>query len=240
MDTYEPASTKASSIGLTLETYILEGMLGRPEARGYFTSLLSSIALAAKMVTSRVRRAGLANVLGYTGETNVQGEQVQKLENGRVNVATPVFDGATVEDVDNALVQWQKENIDSRGIDLGLDEKKPLNDEVEKLPEKPYPAQGGSTDVGDISWHIPTSGVNTACFAAGSPGHSWQNVAAVGSPIGHKGLMVAAKVLALSAVDLLQDPKVLEAGKADLAQRLGKRKYTTRIPEGQKAPKSIR
>ncbi|MCA9617954.1 MAG: class 1 fructose-bisphosphatase [Myxococcales bacterium] len=55
-------------------------MLGRPEARGYFTSLLSQIALASKLVTSRVRRAGLANVLGYTGETNVQGEQVQKLD----------------------------------------------------------------------------------------------------------------------------------------------------------------
>jgi DNA-directed RNA polymerase subunit beta len=51
-------------------------------------------------------------------------EQVKKLENGRVNVATPVFDGATVADVDNALVQWQKENAD-RGIDLGLDEKQP-------------------------------------------------------------------------------------------------------------------
>jgi fructose-1,6-bisphosphatase I len=80
MDSYEPASTKSSREGLTLETYILEGMLGRPEARGYFTSLLSQIALAAKLVTSRVRRAGLANVLGYTGETNVQGEKVQKLD----------------------------------------------------------------------------------------------------------------------------------------------------------------
>ncbi|MEQ9323371.1 MAG: class 1 fructose-bisphosphatase, partial [Polyangiaceae bacterium] len=80
MDTYEPPSQHPSRVGLTLETYILEGMLGRPEARGYFTSLLSQIALAAKLVTSRVRRAGLANVLGYTGETNVQGEKVQKLD----------------------------------------------------------------------------------------------------------------------------------------------------------------
>ncbi len=80
METYEPASTKSSRIGLTLETYILEGMLGRPEARGYFTSLLSQLALAAKFVTSRVRRAGLADVLGTTGETNVQGERVQKLD----------------------------------------------------------------------------------------------------------------------------------------------------------------
>jgi len=80
MDTYEPAPGLESRTGLTLETYILEGMLGRPEARGYFTSLLSSLALAAKLVTSRVRRAGLANVLGYTGDENVQGEKVQKLD----------------------------------------------------------------------------------------------------------------------------------------------------------------
>lgn len=80
MESYEPASTKASRIGLTLETYILEGMLGRPEARGYFTSLLSQLALAAKLITSRVRRAGLADVLGTTGVTNVQGESVQKLD----------------------------------------------------------------------------------------------------------------------------------------------------------------
>jgi DNA-directed RNA polymerase subunit beta len=50
--------------------------------------------------------------------------QAKKLDGGRVNVATPVFDGATVEDVDNALVEWQRENAD-RGIDLGLDEKNP-------------------------------------------------------------------------------------------------------------------
>ena len=80
MDSYEPASTKASRIGLTLETYILEGLLGRAEARGYFTSMLNQIALCAKLVTSRVRRAGLANVLGYTGDTNIQGEKVQKLD----------------------------------------------------------------------------------------------------------------------------------------------------------------
>ena len=80
MDGYEPASTKMSRVGLTLETYILEGMLGRPEARGYFTSILSQIGLAAKIITSQVRRAGLADVLGTTGHTNVQGERVQKLD----------------------------------------------------------------------------------------------------------------------------------------------------------------
>lgn len=77
---YEPASTKASRVGLTLETYILECMLERPDARGLFTSLLNQIALCAKLITSQVRRAGLADVLGAAGSTNVQGERVQKLD----------------------------------------------------------------------------------------------------------------------------------------------------------------
>lgn len=58
----------------------MEGMLGSPAATGAFTSLLNQISFAAKLVTSQVRRAGLVNVLGYTGEVNVQGEQVMKLD----------------------------------------------------------------------------------------------------------------------------------------------------------------
>lgn len=73
-------SAVASRVGITLETYILEGMLGFPAATGAFTSLLNQIGLAAKLITSKVRRAGLANILGYTGQTNVQGESVQKLD----------------------------------------------------------------------------------------------------------------------------------------------------------------
>jgi len=73
-------SRESSRVGITLETYILEGMMGHPAATGAFTSLLNQVALAAKLITSKVRRAGLANVLGYTGQTNVQGEEVQKLD----------------------------------------------------------------------------------------------------------------------------------------------------------------
>ena len=123
--------------------------------------------------------------------------------------------------------------------DFGLKDSKPLNDTIEELPEKPD-QDNGSTDVGDISWHVPTSGLSTACFAAESPGHSWQNVAAIGSPIGHKGMLVAAKVLALSIVDLLQDTQALDEAKADFRERMKDRRYTTRIPEGEKAPRAIR
>lgn len=123
--------------------------------------------------------------------------------------------------------------------DFGLKELKPLQETVDEFPKAPY-EDSGSTDVGDISWYVPTSGLSTACFAAGSPGHSWQNVAAAGSPIGHKGMMVASKALALSMVELMQDPRAIQDAKADFQERMKGRKYATIIPKGQKAPKSIR
>jgi aminobenzoyl-glutamate utilization protein B len=123
--------------------------------------------------------------------------------------------------------------------DFALKDPKALKDSIDELPATPY-QDAGSTDVGDVSWHVPTAGLCTVCFAAGSPGHSWQNVAAIGSPIGHKGMMVAAKVLALSAIDLLQDPQALAEARADFRERMKDRKYTTRIPKDQKAPRAIR
>ncbi len=98
----------------------------------------------------------------------------------------------------------------------------------------------GSTDVGDISWFVPTCGLRVACFAADSPGHSWQNVACIGSTIGEKGTIAAAKVLAVSALDLLEKPDVLNAAREDFAKRMDQRKYTSLIPKGQKAPAKIR
>ena len=98
----------------------------------------------------------------------------------------------------------------------------------------------GSTDVGDISWHIPTGGIRTSCMAAESPGHSWQNVACIGSSIGEKGTIYAAKVLAISAIDLLEKPELLSAAAQDWNKRMKDRKYTTLIPKGQKAPTKIR
>jgi aminobenzoyl-glutamate utilization protein B len=124
--------------------------------------------------------------------------------------------------------------------DFGQVESKPFHDAIDKLPAEPESPDGGSTDVADVSWNVPTSGFGSVCFAAGSPGHSWQNVAAIGSPIGHKGMMAAAKVLALSTVDLLQEPLWIKEAKEDFDKRMKGRKYTTRIPEGQKPPRTIR
>jgi fructose-1,6-bisphosphatase I len=73
-------SAAPSVVGTTLEAHIMGGMRGSPGATGEFTSLLNAITLAVRIIHTRVRAAGLAGLHGYTGETNVQGERVQKLD----------------------------------------------------------------------------------------------------------------------------------------------------------------
>src|SRR6202046_1882243 len=74
------SSPSSSVVGTTLEAHITAGTRGTPGATGELGSLLNAIALAVRIIHTRVRAAGLADMLGYTGETNVQGEEVQKLD----------------------------------------------------------------------------------------------------------------------------------------------------------------
>jgi aminobenzoyl-glutamate utilization protein B len=115
----------------------------------------------------------------------------------------------------------------------------PLDEKIYSLSESARPARG-STDVGDVSWHVPTGGLRTACMAAESPGHSWQNVAAIASPIGEKGIVYASKALAATMVELLESPDAVAAAKSDFEKRMKGRKYTSLIPKGQKPPEKIR
>ena len=75
----------------------------------------------------------------------------------------------------------------------------------------------GSTDVGDVSWLTPTAQFNTATWPSGSPGHSWQNVAVGKSGIAHKGMLLAAKVLAASCADLMENPGLLSQAKDEFS-----------------------
>lgn len=98
----------------------------------------------------------------------------------------------------------------------------------------------GSTDVADVSWIVPTAEFNTATFVPGTPGHSWQATACAGMSIGRKGMVVAAKTLALTAVDLLTDPRQLEAARASFDKRRAGHEYLSRVPRDQKPPLNYR
>jgi aminobenzoyl-glutamate utilization protein B len=98
----------------------------------------------------------------------------------------------------------------------------------------------GSTDVGDVSWVVPTAGFGTATFVPGTPGHSWQSTACSGMSIGQKGMMVAAKTLSLSAIDLFTEPDLLSAAKMNFAERKAGKEYRSRLPTDQKPPLDYR
>lgn len=83
------------------------------------------------------------------------------------------------------------------------------------------PLMHGSTDVGDVSWIVPTAQCMTACFALGTPFHSWQLVAQGKSPAAHKGMLLAAQSMAATAIDVLTDVALAEATRADFERRVG-------------------
>ncbi|TLF43065.1 amidohydrolase [Maribacter aurantiacus] len=88
-------------------------------------------------------------------------------------------------------------------------------------PYKTEAKPGGSTDVGDVSFTVPTVGMSAATWVPGTPAHSWQAVAAGGTSIGKKGMMVAAKTLTLTAIDIFSDKKLVDAAKAEFQEKRG-------------------
>jgi aminobenzoyl-glutamate utilization protein B len=106
-----------------------------------------------------------------------------------------------------------------------------INGKVTPLQET-LPAQGGSTDVGDVSQVVPTIRMSATVAADGGPWHSWAVVACTGMSIGHKGMIYAAKALSMTMADLYKNPKLVEAVKADYQKNKSEKPYTPRIPAG--------
>jgi aminobenzoyl-glutamate utilization protein B len=103
-----------------------------------------------------------------------------------------------------------------------LEKPLPISTAEKIVPFKEVGTPGGSTDVGDVSFAVPTVGMRIATWAPGTPSHSWQAVAAGKTSIAHKGMMVAAKTITLSAIELFEKPKLIEQAKVEFIQRRGK------------------
>ena len=89
----------------------------------------------------------------------------------------------------------------------------------------------GSTDVGDVSWITPTGQITTCCWPLGTPAHSWQMVASSGSSIGSKGMLFAAKAMAMTGLDLLRNPDLLEKAGAEFEEARGGVTYKSALPD---------
>ena len=100
-------------------------------------------------------------------------------------------------------------------------------------PIKPtIPAQGGSTDVGDVSQVVPVVRLGVTTAASGGPWHSWAVVACTGMSIGHKCLMYASKALSMTMLDFYKNPKMIDEVKKEFIERKGDKVYDPRIPPG--------
>lgn len=119
-------------------------------------------------------------------------------------------------------------------------EKAPPLDDIRRVFDMSGRSGGGSTDVGDVSWVVPVAGFSAACWAPGTPGHSWQAVACGGTTIAKKGMNLAARTLAATAWDLFSDAELRARARAEHASRLDGRKYSAMLEKDQQPPLDYR
>lgn len=171
-----------------------------------------------KEVMARVQRAaeGAAMATGTTFSFEATGGVYSMLPNATL---------AAVMDRNLRSVKWEPftpaEVAFAQDIQETLPVKKPLSSATEVDEVKIGENGGGSTDVADISWTVPTVGLGTAVWVPGTPAHSWQAVAASGASYGIKGGVVAAKTLALTAAQLYRSPELIAAAKSEFDKARG-------------------
>ena len=118
----------------------------------------------------------------------------------------------------------EKEMVYAEKIQKTLKNKIPLSSSESIMPFviKTTTKGGGSTDVGDVSWVVPTAGFSTATYVPGTPGHSWQAASCSGTSIGFKGMINAAKTLAMSGLDIILDKSLIEKAWVEFEEKKGK------------------
>ena len=181
-------------------------------------------------VMARVRKiaAGAALAADVESKLTVQGGIYNMLVN--MNGQRLVFDNLqwlgpprfTAEEQ-----QFAREIQKATGTEpVGLDET------IAPFLEKPGPPDGGSTDVGDVSWNVPTLQLAVTTAPKKAPWHAWPVVACGGMSIGHKGMIYAAKALAATMIDLFNDPAKRAAIKKEFAEKTAGKPYQSYLPDG--------
>lgn len=116
---------------------------------------------------------------------------------------------------------------------------KGFNDKIKPLPDTPGEVKGGSTDVAEVSWIVPTAGFAVTTAAEDVPWHSWAATACHGTRAGRKGAVVAAKVIAATGLDVLTRPALVQEAKAFFLKATDGKPYQSPIPADQKPPLSM-
>lgn len=132
---------------------------------------------------------------------------------------------------DQTLAMAVQKEVKSRNDTTGMPDK------ISELREPPKePRSGGSDDIGDISWKVPTVTLGYPSNIPGLPGHHWANAIAMATPIAHKGVVAGAKVQAMTIIDLLTKPEVVSNAKAYFKEQTSKQQYKPMITKDDPAP----
>lgn len=180
-------------------------------------------AAAAQMTQTRMEE----NLLSSCYEVLLNDPLALMLQTNLELVGPPRFDQADWEFAREISKTFEKP--DSIPLDTTITK-------LEIVPQEKWFFGSGSTDDADVSWCVPYGRIATACNVKGAPGHSWQTVSASGSPVGMKGMIVAAKVMAGGGIDLLTDPSWIDKAKADFTKQLKGRVYKCGVPDSLPPP----
>jgi aminobenzoyl-glutamate utilization protein B len=190
---------------------------------------VKNVAMGAALMTGTTVRheviSGDANLVGNTPLEGLMHENLSEL-------GPPVFSDEDRETAAKFQRTFTPEDIKASFARFGLKVRKDLAlCDVIVPPGSGDGTSVGSTDVGTVSWVVPTVQMRGATYAIGTPGHSWQLVAQGKLPAAHKGMTHAAKIMASTAVDLFADPVLIEQAKADHVARLGGTPFVNPIPD---------
>lgn len=197
----------------------MQGLLRRVQKIAEGAALMTETAVRSEIIS------GDANLVGNTPLEQLMHRNLERL-------GPPIFDEQDRAFAAKIQETLTEEDIKSSFARFGLKPRMgvPLCDMIFP-PESGDGTLVGSTDVGTVSWVVPTVQMRGATYAIGTPGHSWQLVAQGKAPAAHKGTEHAAKVMAGTAVDLIRDPALIEAAKADFRDRLAGTPFVNPIPD---------
>jgi aminobenzoyl-glutamate utilization protein B len=172
--------------------------------------------------------SGCYNVMSNPVLENVLLEKLQEIE-------PPAFteeDQAFAQDILKTIPEpYQKEKKDLKEIfDIDIGDKILCDFVIPKVIDQGKPTPG-STDVGDVSYVVPTAQLMTVGGPFGATTHSWQFTATAGMNIGHQGMLMAAQALGLAGVEMLEHPELIAVAKEEFKKQLGDEVYVSPLPK---------
>ncbi len=188
---------------------------------------------AALMTETAVKSVVISAVSNLLGNTPME----RALQDNLDRLGPPPFDDADRAKAAEFQATLSLEDIEAAYRRVGMPYRagQTLCDEIVPLDTKREPMVG-STDIGDVSWVVPTVQARGATYAIGTPGHSWQLTGQGKLPAAHKGMVHVAKVMAGTALDAMRDGDLRDRAKADLQARTARTPYVCPIPDDVEPP----